>query len=124
MYEYHDRHAGGLSGHLFDPGTIYKTWTNVSLWSFGVSAPFFSLCIYGILPWLLHLLNSLADFLHVSMIISNMAIELLIDLILSFNNDISAFLIIYLALGVLRLVLSFTLVGIMPLFKHLRENCL
>ena len=43
MYEYHDCHAWGLSSHLLDPGTIYETWTNVSLWSFGVSAPFFSL---------------------------------------------------------------------------------
>ena len=53
----------------------------------------------------------------------NMAIELLIDLILSLIKENSAFLIIYFPLGVLMLVLSLTLVGIMPLLKHLRNTC-
>ena len=52
----------------------------------------------------------------------NMVMELLIDLILSFRSALSALLIIYLAFGVLMILLSLTLVGITSLLRHLREK--
>ena len=53
-----------------------------------------------------------------------MVIELLMDLILSLRSALSAFLIIYLAFGVLMVVFNLTLVGITSLLRHLREKCL
>ena len=63
-------------------------------------------------------------FLHVSLWKVNMVIELLMDLILSLSKALSALLIIYFPLGVLILLLSLTLTGIMSLLRHLREKCL
>ena len=60
--------------------------------------------------------------IHVSMIILNMAIELLIALILSFNKANSAFLIIYFPLGVLMFDFNLMLVGIKPLLRYLKEK--
>ena len=60
--------------------------------------------------------------IHVSCCILNMMRELLMDLTLSFNNALSAFLTMYLPLGVLMLLFSLTLTGLMSLLRHLREN--
>ena len=60
--------------------------------------------------------------IHVSLKILNMLIVLVIDLILSFNKAFSALCIMYLALGVLMVLFNPTLVGMMLLLRHLREN--
>ena len=62
--------------------------------------------------------------IHVFIIVSNMAIELLIALILSFSKANSAFLIMYFPFGVLMVDFNLMLVGIKPLLRHLKEKCL
>ena len=61
-------------------------------------------------------------FIQVSLSNLNMVIDLLIDLVLSLRSSLSAFLIIYLAFGVLMVLFNLTLVGITSLFRHLREK--
>ena len=62
--------------------------------------------------------------IHVLICHLNMLIVLFILLTLSFNSAFSAFLIMYLPLGVLMLLFSCTLTGIMLLLRHLNVNCL
>ena len=62
--------------------------------------------------------------LHVSHWWLNMLMVLLIDLILSFNKAFSALIIIYWPLGVLMLLLSLILTGMISSERHLRENLL
>ena len=58
-------------------------------------------------------------YLHVSTWIFSMAMVLFINLILSFKRTFSAFLIMWWPLGVLMLLLSLILTGIMSLLRHL-----
>ena len=58
-------------------------------------------------------------FIHVSLLLVVMANVLFIDLILSFNKALSAFLVISLPLGVVMLPFNLTLTGIRSSFKHL-----
>ena len=62
--------------------------------------------------------------IHVSICHLNMLIMLLINLILSFISILSAFLTIYIPLGVFTVVLSFMLTGVIPLLRHLSVSLL